>query len=44
MKLPSINYLFAQARTAATRYPLTLISALIGVSIGIYLIEYESVT
>lgn len=44
MKLPSINYLFAQARTAATRYPLTLISALIGVSIGIYLVEYESVT
>jgi hypothetical protein len=44
MKLPSINYLFAQARTAATRYPLTLISALIGVTIGIYLVEYESVT
>lgn len=44
MKLPSINYLFAQAKTAATRYPLTLISALIGVTIGIYLVEYESVT
>lgn len=44
MKIPSINYLFAQARTAATRYPLTLISALIGVTIGIYLVEYESVT
>ncbi|MBI2281418.1 MAG: hypothetical protein HYU68_12135 [Bacteroidetes bacterium] len=44
MKLPSINYLVAQAKTAATCYPLTLISALIGVSIGIYLVEYENVT
>src|SRR3989338_3228666 len=44
MKLPSINYLFLQAKTGAIRYPLTLIFSLIGVSIGIYLVEYESVT
>jgi hypothetical protein len=44
MKLPSINYLFAQAKTGAIRYPLTLIFSLIGVSISIYLVEYESVT
>ena len=44
MKLPSINYLLAQAKNGTVRYPLTLIFSLIGVSIGIYLVEYESVT
>jgi len=44
MKLPSINYLLAQAKNGAVRYPLTLIFSLIGVNIGIYLVEYESVT
>lgn len=44
MKLPSINYLFSKAETGLIRYPLSLFFALVSVSIGIYLIEYENVT
>ena len=42
MQLPSINYLYQQAKNSALRFPFTLISALIGVLLGIYLVEHES--
>ncbi len=41
MKLPSINYLYQQAKNSAFRFPFTLISSLIAVVIGIYLVENE---
>jgi len=41
MKLPSIHYLFSQAKNSAVRFPLTLITSFIAVCIGIYLIEFE---
>lgn len=41
MKLPSINYLVAQAKNAAFRFPLTLLSSFIGICIAIYLVEFE---
>lgn len=41
MKLPSINYLYQQAKNAVLRFPLSLISSLVGVIIGIFLIENE---
>lgn len=42
MQLPSINYLYQQAKNSALRFPFTLKSALIGVLLGIYLVEHES--
>ena len=39
MKLPSINYLVQNAKDAFTRFPLTIISSLIAVILGVYLIE-----
>ena len=39
MKLPSINYLAQNAKDAFTRFPLTIISSLIAVILGVYLIE-----
>lgn len=44
MKLPSINYLYLQAKNSAVRFPITLISSFIPVCIGIYLIEFENDT
>ena len=42
MKLPSINYLFTQAKNSAFRFPLTLLSSFISVCIAIYMVEYEN--
>lgn len=42
MKLPSLNYLFEQAKKSIVRFPLVLLFSLVGVSVGIYLSEYES--
>lgn len=39
MKLPSINYLAIHAKDSFIRFPLTIISSLIAVTIGIYLVE-----
>ncbi|MFN4932199.1 MAG: DUF4153 domain-containing protein, partial [Bacteroidota bacterium] len=39
MKLPSINYLIQNAKDSFKRFPLTIISSLIAVIFGIYLIE-----
>tara|TARA_B100000809_G_scaffold35204_2_gene30975 strand:- start:13994 stop:15874 length:1881 start_codon:yes stop_codon:yes gene_type:complete len=39
MKLPSLNFLFTNAKKSLFRFPLTILSALIGVSISIYLVE-----
>lgn len=39
MKLPSIHYLLANARTSFLRFPLTIISATLAVILGIYLTE-----
>jgi hypothetical protein len=41
MKLPSVNYLFSQAKSSVFRFPLTILSAFIGVCIAIYLVEFE---
>lgn len=41
MKLPSLNYLFVQAKNAVFRFPLSLVFSIIAVSIGIYLVEDE---
>ena len=43
MQLPSINYLYQKAKNSAVRFPLTLISSLLAVTIGIYLAEQEGV-
>jgi len=42
MKLPSINYLFTQAKNSAFRFPLTLLSSFTAVCIAIYMVEYEN--
>jgi hypothetical protein len=42
MKLPSINYLITSATSSLKRFPLTILSALIAVILGIYLIENEA--
>ncbi len=42
MKLPSINYLYTQAKNSAVRFPITLITSFIAVCLGIYLVENES--
>jgi hypothetical protein len=42
MKLPSLNYLYTQAKNSATRFPFTLIVSLAAVILGIYLVENES--
>ena len=41
MKLPSIQYLQEKAVTALKRFPLSIVSATIGVVCAIYLIEHE---
>lgn len=41
MKLPSINYLLANARVSFLRFPLTIISATLAVIVGIYLTECQ---
>jgi hypothetical protein len=41
MKLPSIKLLIDEAGKSAKRFPLTLISATVGVSVAVYLIEHE---
>lgn len=41
MKLPSINYLATQAKSSALRYPMSLLSSLALVIIGIILVEKE---
>jgi len=41
MKLPSIKYLTEEALKSAKKFPLTLLSALVGVFVAIYLIENE---
>jgi hypothetical protein len=40
LKLPSINYLITNAKDSFKRFPLTIISSLLAVIFGIYLIEY----
>ena len=42
MKLPSVQYLFAQASKALIRFPLTILSALIGVSVSVYAFEMRN--
>jgi hypothetical protein len=44
MKLPSINYLYQRAKSSVVRFPLTILSSFIAVSIGIYLVEFEKNT
>lgn len=39
MKLPSINYLIANAKSSFLRFPLSILSSFIAVIIGIYLVE-----
>lgn len=41
MKLPSIHYLYTQAKNSVVRFPITLISSLSAVILGIYLTEQE---
>ncbi len=41
MKLPSVNYLMTNAKESFVRFPLTVLSSLISVVVGIYLIENE---
>ncbi len=41
MKLPSINYLFNIAKQSFLRFPLTLVSAFLGVYFAIYLTEFK---
>lgn len=41
MKLPSINYLITSTKDSLKRFPLTILSSLIAVTLGIYLIENE---
>ena len=43
MKLPSIQYLYQQAKNSAVRFPLTLITSFVAVTLGIYLVEQEGV-
>ena len=40
MKLPSINYLIVKSKESFLRFPLTVLSSLISVIIGVYLIEF----
>ncbi|MBP9152888.1 MAG: DUF4153 domain-containing protein [Flavobacteriales bacterium] len=40
MKLVSINYLVNRSKESLLRFPLTILSALLGVAMAIYLIEY----
>src|SRR5215216_3119271 len=42
MKLFSLNYLTISAKESFFRFPLSIISSLISISIGIYLIEYNN--
>lgn len=42
MKLPSIHYLITSAKISFLRFPLTIISSIIAVTISIYLIEHEN--
>ena len=41
MKLPSINYLYSQARDAFLRFPITIISSVLGMFVALYMIEYH---
>lgn len=41
MKLPSLHLLFTNAKTSLLRFPLTILSTLLGVVISIYLVEYD---
>jgi hypothetical protein len=41
MKLPSLNLLFTNAKKSLIRFPLTIISAALGVIVSIYLVEYK---
>lgn len=41
MKLPSLKYLASNASSAAQRFPLPLISAIVGAALGIYMIEED---
>ncbi|MCP4457968.1 MAG: DUF4153 domain-containing protein [Cytophagales bacterium] len=41
MKIPSLKYLKDEAVSSAVRFPLTLLSALIGVSVAVYLVEFD---
>jgi len=41
MKLPSINYLYQQAKNSVVKFPLTLLASFTAVVIGIYLTEHE---
>lgn len=41
MKLPSLSYLYTNAKYSLKRFPLTIISSIIAVAIGIYLVEIE---
>jgi len=43
MKLPSLNYLYQQAKISLVRFPVTLLSSLVAVIIAIYLVEQEGV-
>lgn len=40
MKLPSIDYLISKSKESFVRFPLTVLSSLLAVSLGIYLIEF----
>ena len=41
IKLPSLNYLASESGRSLMRFPLTLISAALGVAVCLYLIEHE---
>ncbi len=41
MKLPSIDYLYQNAKSSFLRFPLTILSALVAVIIAVYLTEYN---
>ena len=40
MKLPSVEYLYNNAKNSFVRFPLTVIMSSIAVMFGIYLIEF----
>jgi len=42
MKLPSLEYLANNAKVSFLRFPFTILSSLLAVGIGIYLVEYEN--
>jgi hypothetical protein len=39
-KLPSLNYLFVQAKDSLIRFPITILVSFLSACLGIYLVEY----